>query len=109
MLAKEVAPVVRAVRLCPDEWKHALDIDYRDEPLRPLLEERLWQLGQEPLMLGQSAMPTSCGGGSRSATRSACRARPRSPVLTSNAGRSSSRHPDAAELALFDVPASERA
>ena len=29
--AKQLAPKVAAVRLCPDEWKHDLGIDYYDE------------------------------------------------------------------------------
>ena len=52
-LAKQLALKLRAVRLCPDEWKHDLDIDYYDEPRRVLLEARLWELGQELLGLGQ--------------------------------------------------------
>ena len=55
-LAKELAPKVRAIRLCPDEWKHDLGIDYYDEPRRVQLEARLWGLGQELLTLGQSVI-----------------------------------------------------
>jgi predicted kinase len=55
-LAKRLAPRVPAVRLCPDEWKHDLDIDYYDEQRRELLEQRLWRLGQELLGLGQSVI-----------------------------------------------------
>jgi predicted kinase len=55
-LAKTLAPEVPAVRLCPDEWKHDLGIDYYDEPRRVRLEERLWRLGQELLTLGQSVI-----------------------------------------------------
>ena len=55
-LAKELAPKVPAVRLCPDEWKHDLGIDYYDEPRRVQLEARLWRLGQELLTLGQSVI-----------------------------------------------------
>jgi predicted kinase len=55
-LAKRLAPGVRAVRLCPDEWKHDLDIDYYDEERRVRLEERLWRLGRELLGLGQSVI-----------------------------------------------------
>jgi predicted kinase len=52
-LAKQLAAELRAVRLCPDEWKHDLDIDYYDEPRRVRLEARLWRLGQELLELDQ--------------------------------------------------------
>ena len=54
--AKELAPQVPAVRLSPDEWKHDLGIDYYDEQRRVQLENRLWQLGQELLTLGQSVI-----------------------------------------------------
>jgi predicted kinase len=55
-LAKRLAPEVRAVRLCTDEWKHDLGIDYYDEPARVRLEARLWRLGRELLELGQSVL-----------------------------------------------------
>ena len=54
--AKQLAPQVPAVRLCPDEWKHDLGIDYYDEQRRVQLEDRLWRLGQELLTLGQSVI-----------------------------------------------------
>src|SRR6266568_4747503 len=56
MLAKQLAPKLCAVRFCPDEWKHDLDIDYYDEQRRVRLEARLWRLGQELLGLGQSVI-----------------------------------------------------
>jgi predicted kinase len=55
-LAKQLVQEVRAVRLSPDEWKHALDIDYYDEDARVRLEARLWLLAQELLTLGQSVI-----------------------------------------------------
>lgn len=55
-LAKRLASEVPAVRLCPDEWKHDLGIDYYDEEGRVRLEKRLWRLGQELLGLGQSVI-----------------------------------------------------
>jgi predicted kinase len=55
-LAKQLAPKVLAVRLSPDEWKHELGIDYYDDQRRVQLENRLWQLGQELLALGQSVI-----------------------------------------------------
>jgi len=55
-LAKRLAQERRAVRLSPDEWKHALAIDYYDETGRVRLEERLWVLAQELLMLGQDVI-----------------------------------------------------
>src|SRR6185312_2659593 len=48
-LAQQLAPRLRAVRFCPDEWKHDLDIDYYDEPRRVRLEARLWRLAHELL------------------------------------------------------------
>jgi predicted kinase len=55
-LAKRLAAASRAVRLSPDEWKHALGIDYYDEEARVRLEARLWLLAQELLALGQSVV-----------------------------------------------------
>ena len=55
-LAKQLAQDVRAVRLSPDEWKHALGIDYYDGEARVRLEDRLWRLAQELLTLGQSVI-----------------------------------------------------
>ena len=55
-LAKRLAHDLRAVRLCPDEWKHDLGIDYYDEAGRVRLEARLWQLAQELLGLGQTVV-----------------------------------------------------
>lgn len=55
-LAERLAPEVPAVRLCTDEWKHDLDIDYYDEERGMRLEKRLWRLGQELLGRGQSVI-----------------------------------------------------
>jgi predicted kinase len=55
-LAKRLEDELRAVRLCPDEWKHDLGVDYYDEEMRVRLEHRLWRLGQELLGLGQSVI-----------------------------------------------------
>jgi len=55
-LAKQLVPRARAVRLSPDEWKHALGIDYYDEEGRVRLEDRLWRLAQELLAFGQSVV-----------------------------------------------------
>src|SRR5207248_1307750 len=55
-LAKKLAAEAQAVRLSPDEWKHALGIDYYDEAARVRLENRLWLLAQELLTLGQSVV-----------------------------------------------------
>ena len=55
-LAKRLASEVPAVRLSPDDWKHALGMDYYDEPGRKRLEARLWLLAQELLTLGQSVV-----------------------------------------------------
>jgi predicted kinase len=55
-LARRLASELSAVRLCPDEWKHELGIDFYDEPRRVLLEARLTRLGQELLGLGQTVI-----------------------------------------------------
>ena len=54
--ARQLASGVPAVRLCPDEWKHDLGIDFYDEDGRVRLERRLWELAQELLTLGQSVV-----------------------------------------------------
>jgi predicted kinase len=54
--AKELATEVPAVRLSPDEWKHALGIDFYDEEMRVRIEDRLWRFAQELLTLGQSVI-----------------------------------------------------
>ena len=41
-----------AVRLCPDEWMHSLDIDLYDERRRERIEALQWQLGQRLLSIG---------------------------------------------------------
>ena len=41
-LAVRVADELGAVRLCPDEWIHALALDPHDVPLRRRLERRMW-------------------------------------------------------------------
>ncbi len=55
-LAKQLAAEAQAVRLSPDEWKHALGIDYYDEDARIRLEDRLWLLAHELIALGQSVV-----------------------------------------------------
>jgi predicted kinase len=55
-LARALAAEVSAVRLSPDEWKHALGIDYYDEDGRVRLEAQLWVLAQELLGLGMNVI-----------------------------------------------------
>lgn len=54
--ATQLAANMQAVRLCPDEWKHALGIDYYDDDARVRLEDRLWRFAEELLMLGQNVI-----------------------------------------------------
>jgi predicted kinase len=54
--AKQLASQARAVRLSPDEWKHALGIDYYDEAGRVRVEAQLWVLAQELLSLGHTVV-----------------------------------------------------
>jgi predicted kinase len=42
-----------AIRLSPDEWMDALDVDVFDERTRTLVEQLQWQLAQRLLQLGQ--------------------------------------------------------
>jgi hypothetical protein len=58
------------VRLCPDEWKHDLGIDYYDEQSRVRLEERFWRLDQELLGLGRASSWKTASGRGRNGTNS---------------------------------------
>src|ERR1700756_1403628 len=51
-LAKSLESRLRAVRLSPDEWMVALDINLWDEPRRAKIEELQWTLAQQLLKLG---------------------------------------------------------
>ena len=42
-----------AIRLCPEEWMAALDVDVFDARTRTLVEQLQWQLAQRLLQLGQ--------------------------------------------------------
>src|SRR3954466_7848069 len=55
-LARQLASELAALRLCPDEWKHDLGIDYYDEQGRVRLEKRLWRLGEGLRALGESVI-----------------------------------------------------
>ena len=50
--ASELQSRSRAIRLCPDEWIHALSLDYWDEDDREKIESLQWQLGQQLLDFG---------------------------------------------------------
>jgi predicted kinase len=51
-LAKWLEGRLRAVRLAPDEWMDALDINLHDEASRARVEALQWKFGQELLELG---------------------------------------------------------
>src|SRR5687767_5230858 len=53
-LARELADAYRAVRLNPDEWESALDVDPFDEGFQVRLEAQFWALAQRLLVLGTS-------------------------------------------------------
>jgi predicted kinase len=55
-LAREIAEAYRAVRLNPDEWKQALDIDPFDDGLRVRLEGQFLALAERLLTLGTSVI-----------------------------------------------------
>src|SRR6185312_7603933 len=55
-LARKLAQEMPAVRLCPDEWKASLGIDFFDEAARTRIEERLLALAWELLSLGQDVI-----------------------------------------------------
>src|SRR5438128_355191 len=51
-LAQELEGRLRAIRLSPDEWMHALSLDLYDEARREKIEALQWKFGQELLALG---------------------------------------------------------
>ncbi len=53
--ARAFAADLGAVRLGPDEWLDALEIDLWDEQSRTRLERKLWELAQDLLRHGQRA------------------------------------------------------
>lgn len=55
-LAKRIEKSESAVRLCPDEWMQALEIDLYDEKARANIEELQWTLAKHLLTLGQSVI-----------------------------------------------------
>lgn len=54
--ARRIADETGGVRLCPDEWMTALDVDLFDEEFRAKVEALQWQLAQELLVLGQTVV-----------------------------------------------------
>src|SRR5213082_245115 len=56
MLARELADAYGAVRLNPDEWESALEVDPFDEGFQARLEEEFWELAQRLLVLGTSVV-----------------------------------------------------
>jgi predicted kinase len=55
-LARELAGSYGAVRLNPDEWESALDVDPFDEGFQARLEAAFWELAQRLLVLGTSVV-----------------------------------------------------
>ena len=55
-LARELAESYGAVRLNPDEWEFALDVDPFDEAFQTRLEAQFWELAQQLLVLGTSVV-----------------------------------------------------
>jgi predicted kinase len=55
-LARELADAYGAVRLNPDEWESALDVDPFDEGFQDRLEAKFWELTQRLLVLGTSVV-----------------------------------------------------
>jgi len=55
-LARELADAYGAVRLNPDEWELALDVDPFDEGFQARLEAKFWELTQRLLVLGISVV-----------------------------------------------------
>jgi len=55
-LARELADAYGAVRLNPDEWESALEVDPFDGGFQTRLEAQFWELAQRLLMLGTSVV-----------------------------------------------------
>ena len=55
-LARQLAESYGAVRLNPDEWESALDVDPFDEVFQDQLEAEFWELAQRLLVLGTSVV-----------------------------------------------------
>ncbi len=55
-LARELAEAYRGVRLDPDAWELALDVDPFDEGFQARLEGQFWELAQQLLALGTSVV-----------------------------------------------------
>src|SRR5437588_9428915 len=55
-LARELADAYGAVRLNPDEWELALDVDPFDEGFQTRLEAAFWELTQRLRALGTSVV-----------------------------------------------------
>jgi predicted kinase len=52
--AKELERSLKAIRLCPDEWMDALEMNLWDERSRAKIEALQWRLGQHLLSIGQT-------------------------------------------------------
>src|SRR5256885_7437560 len=55
-LARDLADAYDAVRLNPDEWESALDVDPFDAGFQARLEAEFWKLAQRLLVLGTSVV-----------------------------------------------------
>lgn len=55
-LARRLAAETGATRFCPDEWMDAFSLDPFDEPRRAAIETLQWQLAQDILALGGTAI-----------------------------------------------------
>ena len=55
-LARELAHAYGGVRLNPDEWELALEVDPFDEALQSRLEAQFWELAQRLLVLGTTVV-----------------------------------------------------
>jgi predicted kinase len=54
--AKELEVKHRAVRLCPDEWMNALEINLYDAAARERVEALQWKLAQDLLLIGHTVI-----------------------------------------------------
>jgi predicted kinase len=55
-LARTLADEMPAIRLCPDEWKADLGIDFYDAEMRVRLERKLFELAWNLMAIGQDVI-----------------------------------------------------
>lgn len=55
-LARALEADLGGIRMCPDEWMAALEVDLYDEPFRARVEALQWELARQLVQLGQTVI-----------------------------------------------------